>query len=451
MFNALILEDDPELIDRISFLLESINGIQLKKASTRAQAIECAKQCNGRIDLLIIDFHAGPLSALNSLQKLTTHADTILCVPDKLSPPDSSGWRVNSVIERNSIASSMLSTVELWLKEKTKTIELLEGEKYCRIKTKLLIDVTPLNSDIYVKLSGAKYLKLFSEGDVFDAHDLSKYAEQKKIEYMYLKKPACLNFIQKYVLYIEDLVRSASPLTFDELTTMHTSIQESVHELTDKLGFTEEVQALARAQIQLTVKAMGKKTQLKEMLKKLENEQGNYLSDHSFLTGYIACAIASHLEWSSETTFHKLMLAAFMHDIVLTDELADCNSVEEAIAIGATEEELNAYRRHPIRVAELIKQMTDIPPDVDSIVMQHHELPGGGGFPRGISANYISPLSAIFIIAHDMAEVVFKHKGYFSITDYLDGIQVKYPQTLFKKILLAAAQLDIAVDPAQSS
>lgn len=444
MLKILILEDDPNLKDRIAFILESVPGVSIIQASDRNQAVQMVNDLKGKIDLLIVDYHAGPLTSLGELKKGVTHVDCIFCVQDKKTQPEIEGWKTVGIIDRSFIATALLITVEKWLgKQKKVDLNQIEAPKYCRIKTSLLVDVSPLHSDIYAKLSETKYVKLFQKSDVFDRDDLTKYAEQKKIEYMYLLTENCKEFVQKYIDHIEDLARQNRQVTVDEITFMHSSIQEQVQELTDKLGFTPEVQSLAKSQVQLTVKTLGKKPLLKQMIRRLEGQKGQYLSDHSFLTGFLACAVSADMEWGSETTFLKLTLAAFMHDIVITNHaLGECETIEEARKLGVSEREFQAFQRHPYLVSEMIRQMSEIPPDVDTIVMQHHERPDGTGFPRELQSSYIAPLAAIFIVAHDLAKAILKEKERFDLAKYVDSSKNKYSNSQFKKILSVVAALE---------
>ena len=442
MLKVLILEDEPELHDRIAFILESMQGIVIQTACHRGEAEAILENSESPVDLFIIDYRQAPLTSLTELQKRAKNTDCIFCVQDLKTEFPPLGWNVIATIERKDIPDKLLDHVEAWRVEHLKQGDhSLENDKFCRIKTKLLLDVTPLYSDIYAKLSDSKYIKILRQGDVFDQGDLQKYSEQKKIEYLYLLKESSHEFVQKYVLFIKQLIKESKSIPLNEIAYMHTSVQESVQELTDKLGFTAEVQELARTQVQLTVKAMGRTPLLKNMLRKLEGQKGKYLADHSFLTGYIACAIASHLEWSSESTFTKLTLAAFMHDIVLTEELAHCETVMEAQLLQPDEKLLGEFSRHPYKVAEMVRGMSEIPPDVDTIVFQHHETPSGDGFPRGITANHISPLAAVFMVSHDMAKAYLQEQDLFLMENFLASVQSKYTQNAFRKILASAQAL----------
>ena len=47
-----------------------------------------------------------------------------------------------------------------------------------------------------------------------------------------------------------------------------------------------------------------------------------------------------------------------------------------------TEKEVKSYKTHPAVAAEIAKGIDEVPPDVDTIIMQHHERPDGKGFPE---------------------------------------------------------------------
>jgi HD-GYP domain-containing protein (c-di-GMP phosphodiesterase class II)/CheY-like chemotaxis protein len=442
MLKVLFLEDDPQLLDRIAFVLESIKEIDVVRASDRHQAISLIKSSPDPFHLIIIDYHHAALTSLNELQKAAAGIDCILCVESLKNPPITAGWNIFATVERSFAPRLLHLQVEHWSRTKIPPLEDESPENYVRIKTKLLIDISPLLSDIYARLSERKYIKIFREGDVFDTNDLSRYAQQKKIEYMYLRADKSQEFIHKYIQFIEQHIREAKSLSMDEISFMHGSIHESVQELTDKLGFTRDVQALAKSQVQLTLKTMGRKPSLKSIMQHLESKRGLYSAEHCFMTGYVACAIASHLEWGSETTFHKLTLASFMHDISLADErLVDCETIEEVKERGLSLEAVEIFRRHPAKVADMIRQMSEIPPDVDSIVAQHHELPDGSGFPRGISARNISPLAMIFIVSHAITKDVLLNPDQFSLKTCLEKLNERFPQSHFKKVLTAAGDL----------
>jgi HD-GYP domain-containing protein (c-di-GMP phosphodiesterase class II) len=76
----------------------------------------------------------------------------------------------------------------------------------------------------------------------------------------------------------------------------------------------------------------------------------------------------------------------------------------DQIKATLSEEDQKLFLSHPKDASHLIKRyFSSAPPDTDTLVFQHHELPDGSGFPLGIKAEKISPLAALFIIANEFA------------------------------------------------
>ncbi len=304
-----------------------------------------------------------------------------------------------------------------------------------RINTKLLLSVSPLRGDIYIRLSEQKFVKLFQEGDLFDLADLEKYTVKKGIEYLYIRQSQCQEFIQKYRLELQKFFLQEN-LTLEAIGRFGETAHETIQTLNKQLGFCKDVQELTKTHVNLTVKAMGKDPNLAEILEKLKLSEGKYIATHSTLCAYLSCAIASQLQWGSESTFHKLSLAAFLHDMTLENHsLAAISTLEELQRAGSsfTAEEIRAYKDHPTQAAEMAKRMTEVPPDVDTIIHQHHEKPDGTGFPRGIGHTYIAPLSSVFIIAHELGDCLLKTDQDFNLDSFLNQVRDKYKSHKFKK------------------
>ena len=146
-------------------------------------------------------------------------------------------------------------------------------------------------------------MKLFHEGDSFEASDMEKYTVQKGIEYLYLRKADVGEFIQKYNSDLQKIIQTVQNLTVQELGKVHESIYETAAELGRRVGFTKEVQQMAKAHVQVTIKSMDKSPRLGNILDRVKSYGGQYIGAHSGIVGYIACAIASQMDWASDSTF----------------------------------------------------------------------------------------------------------------------------------------------------
>ena len=92
--------------------------------------------------------------------------------------------------------------------------------------------------------------------------------------------------------------------------------------------------------------------------------------------------------------------------------------------------------------AAIARSVEEIPPDVDVIISQHHELPDGTGFPRGLNYQRITPLSTVFIVAHDLVRhlmLVDPQTGFSAkdVEEWFLRSQNKFQLGNFKKVMAA--------------
>jgi HD-GYP domain-containing protein (c-di-GMP phosphodiesterase class II) len=431
----LLLQDSLDVREKVGFFIESTYRATVHEAPSVTAAIQLLRNAQTPIELVIWDSRTGNPAELDGFLEAVGKIPILASQPGS---PEKIAKSANlvGIIDRAAFMDSIVSAID-GLVEKGILQESKSEEGQVRIRTKLLLSVCPLKGDIYIRLSKDKFVKLFREGDVFDLQDLEKYTIKKGVEYLFIRKEQCQEFAQKYLVELQKNLSNEN-LTVEEVGKLNHSVHETVHELSSKLGFTKEVQELTKTQVQLTVKSMGKDPDLAEILKKLEASEGQYISSHSTLCAYLACSLASQMQWGSETTFYKLSLASFLHDITLENhELAEIQTLEELEQQKAkfTEKEMKDFKNHPAAAAEMAKRMTEVPPDVDTIIRQHHEKPDGSGFPRKLSHAYIAPLSCVFIVSHDLTQYTLKAGEQFNMEEFLKGVRDKYKSSQFKKVL----------------
>ena len=89
---------------------------------------------------------------------------------------------------------------------------------------------------------------------------------------------------------------------------------------------------------------------------------------------------------------------------------------------------------HSTLAAKKIELLPEIPPDVAMIVRQHHELPNEKGYPSKLSFNKITPLSSVFIVAHDLTHYILDNPQW-TMKDYLLKVKTKFKGAHFARIL----------------
>ncbi|MCB0412761.1 MAG: HD domain-containing protein [Bdellovibrionales bacterium] len=364
------------------------------------------------IDVFICQDYEDTNKLLKYLLTVNVAIPYILVGPGEVVDPDSFPdirllERVDSIYSVEQIADVVVDAIEneVIVPEKDNT-------EFFRIATELLLKVVPLKADIYIRLSKIKFVKMFRKGREFKPDDAKRYLESKKVNYLYIKKDDMNEFIGHFQNMLENILNS-DHLSSEDQALLSASVHESIAEMQKLVGFTPEVKKLAEEGVRLTLRSIGKSPKLKNFMSTLDQYQGSYFSAHAIATAHVSCALALALHWPSDTTFKKLTLAAYFHDIALDQpEFSEFDGVDHILNTkpdfgGETEKR---YRSHPYLASEMLKDIAEVPPDVDVIIMQHHERPDGSGFPRGLRHSQISPLAAVFIVAHDYVRFLFEDR-----------------------------------------
>ncbi len=316
---------------------------------------------------------------------------------------------------------------------------LFNHEPFVKVKPRILHILDKLPTDIYVKLQADKFLKAAHKGDSFTEDDVAKFA-LKNVDYLYIVAKESDLFFQTTLQKIQEV---AEPAPLEDAFLLSSAMQESIQKIATVMGVTPELERLIAANTKTTLSVIQKNPSLKSFFTKISIDPDNYIITHSAAIAYVACGIAKALDWHSEHTYSKLTIAAFLHDVGLDNpELAKCRTDIEFAAHKPpfSHAEHTIWREHSTKAADLIRTMHDIPPDVDHIVAQHHERPDGSGFPLGLDYHRISPLAALFIVAHDLSHCLHHDEAH--LQNFITSQEKEYNKGFFKKIYLALQTLE---------
>lgn len=435
-----------EILDTAAFALESQFSAEVHRAYSDKEAIQLFTTLHPKLDAVLIDGAEATITAFVSLVK-SLKAETPFVVCLKGQPKDQikiDGIPILGIADYSRLIED-LKTFFAAVKPKAPTEEKSSEEsKYCRIGTNLLIKVSPLDASIFVRLSATHFVKLFQQGDEFNAEDLKRYQQTKKINFMFLLKEDSGKLLKKLNAELENLinskqvdVRAASELVEESLDT--------IHELVNSIGITPEVEELVANNVALSMKVMGDFPELKNILQRMHLERDQYIPSHSMMVAHLACAIAVAMDWYSDSTFQKLTCAAFMHDVGIRDHnlcaVKNIQEMEKKFQGKFSTKEVQEYKNHPKRGSALVAKFKEIGAEVDKVILQHHEHPLGTGFPDALNATYITPLAALFIVAHDLVDYAYDHDGKINMEDFIVENETKLQAGNFKKVLKGLLQM----------
>lgn len=431
--NILMFHPLKSTLEMMSFCLESQIGLTVHQASTFQEAIDRFLE-ESSVDLVITSQEPETDKLFKYL--LSTDADIPVIIIGEKNHGNLEVYpdiRVVAQIQRSEVPDKLIKAIR---ENFGSSLQSSAADEYCRINTELLARVVPLRGDIFIRLSSVKFVKLFRMGAVFTSQDLEKYLVRKKVSYLFVKKTDCQEFVDKFKDDLAHLVEHATPGDASLFSTVG-EVQDLIQELSGRLGFTKEVQELVHSNIKLTIKAIGASPKLTRILGTSQLRHKNYITSHSVMLANVACSIAAQMRWPSNTTFHKLAMASLFHDISFVEaDLARVANKEQldSLQLGPTDEKYLAIKNHPIKCADLIKTLHEVPADVDIIVLQHHERPDGTGFPKGLRAHQIAPLSAVFIAAHDILNALDKEGDGFDLKRFVRNAEGEYQGSAFKRV-----------------
>jgi HD-GYP domain-containing protein (c-di-GMP phosphodiesterase class II) len=264
----------------------------------------------------------------------------------------------------------------------------------------------PVN--IFLKLSDGKYVKVFSEGSVFDETDFLKY-EGKGISQLYALNLSTDVLVQKVQKIIDNISKGTGKTNKAQAVV---EIQDLVLSTLKDYGFHEGLAQVVEAQINDTIKICEQDRTLSMLLNKMLKIKGSYISRHSFMLAAVTVSLANKVGWNSETTSQKLVMSSLFHDVFLKEDVI--NEVSRLESKEYDEEFIN----HPQKAAQLLDKIPKVPPDTGRIVMEQHEVGEGAGFPRAIAISEPTPLGQLFTFSHYLVDEILdlSSKGEFTMS-----------------------------------
>ncbi len=308
---------------------------------------------------------------------------------------------------------------------------------FIKISAETIEATSPINTDIYIRLAEDRYIKIFKASDQLTYKELQAALFEKQTSHFYVLKSDSSHISKRIETLLDDLVADAEAQP-EKVKAIAVAATDHIREIISVAGFNPEAELIAKKTAFLVVKMLGARPHLASILQGLRKHEGQYIASHSLTLSEISCALACQIGWNSAPTYLKLSLAALLHDITIPEnELAKLHSLKSEAALDLSQVDLNIVKMHTIKASDYVKKLHDIPPDVDNIILHHHERPNGTGFPRGLHHQYIQPLPSLFIMAHDVLDYFIENGKSGTLEAFLAQNKDIYQVGNFKKIYAA--------------
>jgi response regulator RpfG family c-di-GMP phosphodiesterase len=445
----LVVSESPYMRGILKFVLETLLNTDVTELENEEKALNFLKNLEGAPAMIVYDYTSNSYLLEDFVGYLKAHQKhvRIIILVDEVREEGKELLKhldQFKLIDEATLPNSLVDEAKNLFQDSP----FLNSNAYCRIAINFLSILDGINKNLFIRIGAEKYIKIFNEDDTTDILDIKKY-KSKGIEYFYLQRETAMwviNQIQSQIsIFLKAnnfrfVLRGATDSPVKRFEQKILRIDDEVH--VDK-DFKETIDR-AVEKIRHLVE---KETTVAHYLKMLKEKQDEYalFTQKMNLTSLISSLLAKQLDWISKSTMDKLVYASVLCDITLAVRpqlllLADIHEYEK-IKDTLSEEDQKLFLSHPKDAAFLIKKyFQSAPPDTDVLAYQHHESPDGHGFPLGLKAEKISPLSALFIISNDFAYYFLKDDEP-SVDDFILKAHSRYDFVNFRKIIKALERI----------
>ncbi len=415
---VLICESNPESLDSIRKILKDEGRVVLK-ASDKKEVKNFAE--DNPLEAVILDFQFANNSVFETLSYLKIeHPSTKIIMSysaeyeNLLSDlkSDEEGMKSLGVLgitkkpynkeEINSLLGQKFN-VESQAISSQEELSILDKE-FSTIKINNFYFDNIAIFDLYLRISEAKYIKVFHKGTIFSIDEINRYKQEKGIDYLYFKTNDRKSYVSHLNDFLEKTLKKNNLNTIKALKITEGLIGNYVNELYFQ-GISEELLDEADKICTNTYDLLRRDRKIATYLDDFQNIFQEGIS-RAFLTTVFSSLIASNLEWANRMTHDFVVKGALLHDLgkldlpenIRTKNLNELDPEEQAI-----------FKTHPEKGLEILSTC-NVSQQVKQIVYQHHELVNGEGYPNGLFGMRIFPLAKVVTFASDFSKFIYQNK-----------------------------------------
>lgn len=398
---VLIVEDDDTFRLVIGRIFESLH-FEVRYAENGLVAKTILSLNQNEFDLVVLDVHMPELdgaSLLKCVRRQNPVSKFIVMTGFTaiLEAKVAFEWGADEFLAKPFKSDALMLAVEKVFrkKEDAQPQTLVEEDEFsfCKIHVDEFTSASTLPSDIYIRLSDNKFVKVGREGAAIQVQRIQTYKE-KKVEYFYVhnrdfQKYAGFTLRLVKAVTASDKVSRAQKLKLFKHTGEVILTQIFIQDLrTEDVEFSQNI-------INNTLNLIGDEPDIFDLVTLLQNHSDSVYA-HSVAVSVYSVLIAKMIGWSSQQTLLKLSLGGLFHDIGKKE-------ISPAILSKARRDmkpdEVKLYESHPQRGKTILESLPGFPSDVIQIAFQHHENNLGTGYPLGVSQSRMHPLAKIVHLA----------------------------------------------------
>ncbi|MFN7729626.1 MAG: response regulator [Bdellovibrio sp.] len=446
-YRVLIADDFEDMRELLEFVFAGEMGFSTVVVNSGSAAIEALKR-DSSFDLIFTDLNmpnGSGLDLFKAYQQMNLKCPFMVLSSDRpeqhpsLRGPNvdwiSKPFEVSEIIKR---VSNLTSVREL------------PTDSYVPVSLNLLKRIEQIEIPLFVRINSEKYVRLTSGATYFNAEEFEKY-QSRGLLYLYIEAGMADEFIADYRKKVLSLDAWKEVCPGDhELVSINTDLLKN---LTAQLGWDDSVVELAKDSIQKALHLAKNHPSLNSVFQQFHKIERYGFADHCTMTLLVACGLLKNMNYNDDVTIAKMTFASVLHDMSITDQVYDQKPklIKKILGGEKNSRETELVFVHTVRASETCAKWDFCPPEVDQIILYHHERPDGRGFPFGRTAADLSFLCSVYILAEDIADFFMGSFGKTNLQVFLDSRRDLYVNGHFKGLFRSfesAAQHRIKSDAA---
>jgi response regulator RpfG family c-di-GMP phosphodiesterase len=383
MTYVLIVDDEIDLLELLELFVASSYSGEIVTADSGEAALDVLRE-RGAPLMVVSDYrmpHGDGVFLKDQLSRLHPKVPFVICSGNPIQQLQTLFPQAQGYVVKPDIREPLIELVRRFTGETV-------AKKYVRVPLQTLMRLGIFAFDSYVRLSEQKYVKVRHASEPLGDNELDELLTKYRGE-IYITETDAIEMGEALLR----LTRGESHSTLHTGEGVENALS-AVLSFAEVFGWTEDAVKASEKFIVNSIAVWSKQKDWMGFLPSAKKHQR--YNSHVLRVAQLSYLFAEQAGLTTASAGEKLTMAAMLHDATIAGkEFEDTSTFKE-----------ESWRDHPLKTAEMARKLPGVLNDVDHIILQHHERPDGKGYPRGLFAQQISPLSAVFILAHEFLDYV---------------------------------------------
>lgn len=277
---------------------------------------------------------------------------------------------------------------------------------FVKVKSAYFIPYNRALTDIFLRLSSSKLVKIMSAGSTYTIDDIEKYLA-RGVRHFYVGRSEFNHYREKDMgmAFLQNIVEEGTEAEFDHWSRGHKALKYLIEEF----GISGNTIRVASGITDSTVKQILDNKEQAAFFNIKYKHGKDYIYDHSYLVSIIGCGIMKHLKSATIKELENFCYLSLFHDMShKRDDLAMINGISDK-----NFQELDFKRKKEYLDAvnasmQLIQKSNFLNKKIQNSAEEYYTIlmsQNSGGY---VVVEDLSLLTRVFIIAHDFVSMLYK-------------------------------------------